>query len=725
MIAQDLRRVALVGNPNAGKTSLFNLLTGLNQQVGNFPGVTVDKKTGAMRWQPGVRATLIDLPGTYSLYPKSPDERIVLDVLTRPDGPDYPDVVVMVADLTNLKRHLLLFSQLYDLALPVVLAINMIDVAERIGVGVNAAHLARRLGVPVVFVNGRTGQGLSQLREAVREARPADQKPFFNARTEVPEAVAAVRNHFDLQNDYLAYLYLHHGGTSIPLGDTASAFLAEQRRAAGFQSTTQQAHETVARYRAIDELLSGAMSGGPVPEGEAFSEKVDGVLTHPVWGYALFFGALLLIFQALFAWATYPMDLIDGGIARLNEGLRGALPAGPLVDLLTDGMIAGVGGVLIFVPQIALLFFFIAVLEETGYMARVVFLMDRIMRRFGLNGRSVVPLVSGWACAIPAVMSARTIQNRKERLITIFVTPLMSCSARLPVYTVLVALVVPSQRVLGVLNLQGLLLLGLYALGFVAAVGSAWGMKQLLRSRERSHLVMELPDYRMPRWRNVLLTVWEKVRVFVWEAGKVIVAISILLWGLASFGPGGAMNDAEAEVRATWQSNAPAAHGYTTQGQRVGERTEVATSAPTLDDAVAASRLEASYAGHLGRFIEPAIRPLGFDWKIGIALVTSFAAREVFVGTMSTLYSIGASDNEGQTIRQRLRAERNPATGGPRFTPAVALSLLLFYVFAMQCMSTLAVVRQETRSWWWPLLQLVWMTGLAYGASLLAYQVLS
>ncbi|SDL66951.1 ferrous iron transport protein B [Catalinimonas alkaloidigena] len=724
MIAQRVQTVALLGNPNAGKSSLFNHLTGLQQKVGNFPGVTVERKAGRCALTPDDKVTLVDLPGTYSLYPKSPEERIVFETLSNPQSRDYPDVVVVVADLTNLKRHLLLFTQVRDLGLPVVLALNMTDLADKIGLTVDVAQLERDFGMPVVRVNGRTGTGLQELKQAILQAKPRDFAPFYEARQAAPEAVASVRQLLHLPNDYTALLYLHHSDWLKHVSEADRQIVADVRQDTGFQSTVQQSRETIARYEVIAQILHTAMRGEPIPEGEAFSEKADAVLTHSVWGYVIFFGLLFLIFQAVFAWASYPQDAIDNGIAALNEGLRQAMPAGPLTDLLTDGIIAGLGGILIFVPQIAILFLFIAILEETGYMSRVVFLMDRIMRRFGLSGRSLVPLISGWACAIPAIMSARTIQNEKERLITIFVTPLMSCSARIPVYTILIALVVPGQTVLGFLNLQGLTLMGLYALGFIAAILSAWVMKKLMKSRERSFFIMELPDYRMPRWKNVGLTVWQKVRTFVWEAGKVIMAISIILWVLASYGPGDAMDQGEQDVRATWETNAPSAHGATVMEQQVGHLTEL-TPEQQLENAVASRRLEESYAGHLGRAIEPVIRPLGFDWKIGIALITSFAAREVFVGTLSTIYSVGADDSQEDTIRARLKSEINPRTGGPMFTPALAFSLLIFYVFAMQCMSTLAVVKQETNSWRWPLLQLIYMTGLAYLSSFLVYQWLA
>jgi ferrous iron transport protein B len=423
-----------------------------------------------------------------------------------------------------------------------------------------------------------------------------------------------------------------------------------------------------------------------------------------VWGYLIFFAVLFLIFQSIFAWAQIPMDFIDQSFTLLSNMVDENLPDGPLFDLISQGVIPGIGGIIIFVPQIAILFACISILEESGYMARVVFLMDKIMRKFGLSGKSVVPLISGLACAIPAIMATRTIDNWKERLITIFVTPFMSCSARLPVFTILVALIIPENKIFGFFNFQGLVLMGLYILGFLAALLSAMALKLLIKTRERSYLIMELPTYRRPRWANVGYTILEKTKAFVFEAGKIILAISIILWVLASYGPGLNMNEARLRVQ-----------------------TEVASENLTEDqiqDRVAAYKLEHSYAGIIGKSIEPIIKPLGYDWKIGIALITSFAAREVFVGTVATIYSLGSSEDQ-VTIKTRLKSEINPETGGPRYTPAVGLSLLVFYTLAMQCMSTLAIVKRETKGWKWPALQLAYMTALAYLSAFLVYQILA
>ncbi|MFD1873480.1 ferrous iron transport protein B [Hymenobacter bucti] len=698
-----LPRLALIGNPNSGKTSLFNQLTGLNQKVGNFPGVTVDRKTGIAQLGGQRRAEIIDLPGTYSLYPKSLDEQVIADLLYNPDSADYPDFVVVTVDASNLRRSLLLFSQLADLGLPAILALNMTDVAAERGIQIDLPALERELGVPVVPMNARKGVGVAALRIVMAErlaAPPALR--FWEPQGEVLTLVRAIRTHFDLHSDYLALHYAHQFRQLHFLSEADRAYLQQLTEQQGFQSTARQAEETIARYARINELLLEVVTVTRTEQREPASNRIDKVLTHRVFGYLIFLGILFLLFQAIFAWAQYPMDLIDQGIASLNELLQRNF-SGPLVRLLTEGVIAGLGGVLIFIPQIALLFAFLAVLEETGYMARVTFLMDKLMRPFGLSGKSVVPLISGLACAVPAIMGARTIESWKDRMLTIFVTPLMSCSARIPVYTVLVALVVPDEAWLGIFNMRGLVLMGLYLLGLVSALVSAFALKKILKARERSYFIMEFPVYRWPRWKNVGLTIIEKVKAFIFQAGKVIVAISVLLWVLASYGPGNRQDEAEKQV----------------QQQAAAQRWPAAET----ERQVASARLETSYAGTFGHVIEPVIRPLGFDWKVGIALLTSFAAREVFVGTMSTIYSVGQDADLG-TVQQKLANEKD-LNGQPFFTPVRALSLLVFYVFAMQCMSTLAVTYRETKSWRWPLGQLVYMTGLAYAASLLVWQVFS
>ncbi|WP_460576651.1 ferrous iron transport protein B [Hymenobacter coalescens] len=699
--AERHTRIALIGNPNSGKSSLFNQLTGLNQKVGNFPGVTVDRKTGSAQLTPQHRADIIDLPGTYSLYPKSLDEKVITDLLYDQGADGYPDFVVVTADASNLKRNLLLFTQLADLQLPMVLALNMMDTAEQHGVQIDVAELQRQLGVPIIPMNARKGVGVTALKIVMAQELGPPTQTFYEPSEELLPMIRQIRYYFNLHNDYLALHYAHQGDRLKFLSADDRAYLAELREQYKFDSISLQAQETIDRYARISELLLDVVRVTRAEKNESASNKLDRILTHKVWGYLIFLSILFLLFQAIFAWAEYPMDLIDQGVAWLGGQVK-SLGEGPLIDLLSDGIIAGLGGVLMFIPQIALLFAFIAVLEESGYMARVTFMMDRIMRKFGLNGKSVVPLISGMACAVPAIMSTRTIENWKDRIITIFVVPLMSCSARIPVYTVLVALVVPDENVLGIFNMQGVVLMGLYLLGFVSAVLSAWALKVVLKAKERSFFIMEFPVYRWPRWKNVGLTIIEKSKAFVFQAGKVIVAISVLLWVLASYGPGNALQQAEQQARIE-----------ATRQQLTPEQTE---------NLIAAHKLENSYAGVFGRSIEPAVRPLGFDWKVSIALLTSFAAREVFVGTISTIYSVG-QDADMSTVQEKLRAEKDE-NGQPFFTPARAASLLVFYVFAMQCVSTLATTYRETKGWTWPLLQLVYMTGLAYVLSLLVYQVM-
>ncbi|MEQ8707153.1 MAG: ferrous iron transport protein B [Phaeodactylibacter sp.] len=700
--------VALLGNPNCGKSSLFNQLTGLRQKVGNFPGITVDKKIGKFALQSGQEVSIIDFPGTYSFYPTSIDERIVVQSLSNPNDENYPDAVVYVADVTKLEKHLLLLTQLRDLGLPLILALNMADVAEQQGLEVSLGLLSKRLGVPVVMLSGRTGAGINDLKvllEAVI-AQPgayATTQPFFTMSEQEMAVAHAARAIVPGANTYQGLLVAHHYEWLPFLSDAQRGLVKDIAEQHEFVSLRSQVDETMQRFDRFTPVVKKALKA-PESQGRGMTERLDAVLTHRVFGPLIFFGLMLLVFQAIFAWAGTPMDWIEAFFTFVGDQVRSTLPAGWFTDLLTDGIIAGLGGVLVFIPQIAILFLLIAILEEVGYMARAAFMFDQVMQSFGLNGRSIVALVSGGACAIPAIMSTRTIGNWKERLITILVTPFISCSARIPVYTVLVGFVVPPKVVLGIFNLQGLAFMGLYLLGIVSALGAAYVFKLILKTRERSFLMLEMPEYRVPVARNVVLTVWEKVQSFVVEAGKVILGVSIVLWFLASYGPPGEMAAAEASARSSAE--------------------QLQMEAAERDDLIASRKIEASFAGHIGKAVEPVIRPLGYDWKIGIALITSFAAREVFVGTMATIYSIGSASDEF-TVRERMAQERNPLTGAPVYNTATALSLLLFYVFAMQCMSTVAVVKRETKSWKWPAIQFAFMTGLAYLSGLLAYQLLS
>jgi len=704
MSASKRLKVAFVGNPNSGKSSLFNHFTGLNQKIGNFPGVTIEKRIGHSTLNEGLVAEIIDLPGIYSLYPRSLDERIVSEILLNHQAETCPDKIVVVVDATNLKRGLLLLTQVIDVGLPTVLALNMMDLVAKAGISYDINSLSSQLGVPVVPINARKGTGLEELKKVLSGPLDIPHKKIFEVYDEAKGAVKNLRDHLHLDNDYEAYQILHQPKALGFLSSDQKQFVESVAKQHNFFPGKFQGAETILRYTFIQDLLDKVTLQTSNESWKKYSSKLDKILVHKVWGYLIFFSILFLIFQSIFAWATIPMDFIDGLFASLSNNLSSILPAGPLTRLLTEGVIPGIGGIIIFVPQIAILFACIAVLEESGYMARVVFLMDKIMRKFGLNGKSVVPLMSGVACAIPAIMATRTIDNWKERTITIFVTPLMSCSARLPVFTILIALIVPDQQALGFFNLQGLTLMGLYLLGFAAAMLSALVMKYIINVKERSYLLMELPTYRMPRWSNVGLTIVEKTKTFVFEAGKVIIAISILLWVLASYGPGDRIQNAREQV--------------------LKESENLRLTEQGLEDRIAAYKLENSFAGIIGKSIEPAIKPLGFDWKIGIALITSFAAREVFVGTMATIYSIGSVDDQ-TTIKIRMKEEVNLETGGPRFTPAVGFSLLVFYTFALQCMSTIAVVYRETKGWKWPMIQLVYMSVLAYLSSFAVFQILS
>jgi ferrous iron transport protein B len=698
-------RVALVGNPNTGKSTLFNLLTGLNQKIGNFPGVTVDKKTGFCVLPDGRRAEIIDLPGTYSLYPKSRDESIVFSVLADRDHNLNPDLIVVILDASNLKRNLLLYTQVADLKIPVIVALNMMDVARSEGIQINTDALSKRLGVPIVPIAARKNEGIDELKKTISFANEfASQQDSIDVTAIAPQLIDDISEAMQVKNPYYA-LQLAHQHETLPFmsaGENEHIEQLEQQH--GFHSQKAQATETIARYNYINDLLFDTVKRPEAAHEESLSNRIDKVLTHRLFGFVLFFAILMFIFQAIFAWSAYPMALIEQLFIWMQSGVHHLLPAGPLTDLLADGVVAGLSGVLVFIPQIAILFAFISILEDTGYMARVTFMMDRLMRKVGLNGKSVVPLIGGFACAVPSIMSTRTIENWKDRMITIMVTPLVTCSARLPVYTLLIALVVPNKNVWWIFNMQGLALTGMYVFSLVSAILVAWVFKYILKARERGYFIMELPVYRMPRWNNVLLTMYDRSKTFVLEAGKVIIAVSVILWVLASYGPGD--NFAQIDKK----------YSEPQYGQKM--------KPSEIQHAIATEKLESSYAGYLGHAIEPAIRPLGFDWKIGIALITSFAAREVFVGTMATIYSVDGNADEIQSVQTKMHNARNPETGKPVFTLAVAFSLMMFYAFAMQCASTVAVVYRETKNWRWPFAQFMYMTVLAYLISFITYQLL-
>jgi ferrous iron transport protein B len=692
--------VALIGNPNTGKTSVFNALTGLNQKVGNYPGITVEKKEGICKLPRGVKAHIIDLPGTYSLNASSLDENVVIELLLNKNDKDFPDVAVVVSDVENLKRNLLLFTQIKDLEIPTILVINMSDRMAYKGISLDIDYLEKKLETKIALVSTRKNKGINELKDLIANFKNLNTKPCLQA-SEIDKAYFdGLRKAFPNQLLYKLWLVItqdvNFGKVDRKTYDSVADFKIKSKS----DLKRLQQRETIKRYQFINEILKEGQTID-LKTAKDLRIKLDRILTHKVWGYLIFGVILLTIFQAIYDWAEVPMDFIDSTFASLSEWAKSVLPEGPFSSLITEGIIPGLGGIVIFIPQIAFLFLFISILEESGYMSRVVFLMDRIMRKFGLSGKSVVPLISGTACAIPAIMATRNIESWKERLITILVTPFTTCSARLPVYLIIIALVIPEGRFIG-LSYQALTLMLLYLIGFATAVGSAYLLNKILKIKSKSFFVIEMPNYKLPLPRNVVLTVVEKTKAFVFGAGKIILAISIVLWFLASYGPGEAFNNAETIVT----------EQYATANLSEAE----------LQQKIASHKLEHSFIGITGRAIEPAIQPLGYDWKIGIAIVSSFAAREVFVGTLATIYSVGSDEED--TIKNRMAGEVNPILGGPLFNLASGISLLLFYAFAMQCMSTLAVVKRETNSWKWPFLQLVIMSGFAYLVALVAYQLL-
>jgi ferrous iron transport protein B len=659
--------VALIGNPNSGKSTLFNSLTGLNQKTGNYAGVTVDKHYGSYKFKEQ-EYTITDLPGTYSLYPKSIDEEVACKTLFSKQ--EAIDVIVIVADASNLKRHLLLATQVVDLKKPCVLVLNMIDEANKNNITIYKEELEKLFDISVVTVNSRNKIGITDLKEAITKAKISSSifYDFEKQKQLFPQAAS----------------YQTIIESALNSNEPASEQLKQY-----------ELSDNIYRFLKINYIIAKCIKK-PEQLNKNVTQKLDSFFTHKIFGFAFFFLLLFIIFQFIFYVAELPMTWIEGGFANLMNITASVLPKGQLNDLIVNGVLAGISGIVVFVPQIALLFFFIAILEDTGYMARASFILDKIMRRFGLNGKSVIPMLSSVACAVPSIMSARTITNWKDRMITILVTPLISCSARLPVYTLLISIMFVGHQTVGILNYQGLVLMGMYVLGFAAALIAAYILKHILKTTEKSYFIMELPVYRMPQWQTVTMLVFSKVKIFLFDAGKIILAISIVLWFLTSHAPKDNFD--------------------------VLEKNAIANNISEQD--LNAQKLEASYAGILGKKMEPAIKPLGFDWKIGIALITSFAAREVFVGTMATIYSSGDSENT-ETLRAKLIAQKNFETQQPAYTNAVCWSLLIFYVFAMQCMSTLATTYRETKHWKWPALQLVFMTGLAYLSSFLVYTALS
>jgi ferrous iron transport protein B len=690
--------IALLGNPNTGKTSVFNRLTGLSQKVGNYPGITVEKKEGVCKLNRTTKAHIIDLPGTYSLNASSMDESVVIELLLNKNSKDFPDVAVVVTDVENLKRNLLLFTQVKDLGIPTLLVINMSDQMKRKGISIDIPLLEEKLDTKIALISTRENKGLALLKELLVNYRQLSTDPTIALESIDQAYFDNLKKTFPNQQVYKLWLVITQDVNFAKIDRNRVSDATNFKTQSEPHLKRMQQKETVKRYQFINNILKEAL----VIDRESATDlrsRLDRILIHKFWGYVIFLVILMTIFQSIFDWSSIPQDFIDSTFASLSERVKSTLPEGVFTSLLAEGIIPGLGGIVIFIPQIAFLFFFISILEETGYMSRVVFLMDRGLRRFGLNGKSVIPLISGTACAIPAVMATRNIENWKERLITILVTPFTTCSARLPVYAILIALVIPEGSFIG-LNYQGLMLMFLYLVGFGMALLSAWILSKTLNIQSKSYFVVEMPNYKLPLLKNVGITVWEKTRSFVTEAGKIILAISILLWVMASYGPGKNFKEAEQIVTAN--------------------HTELEGEA--LSNKVNAYRLEHSYIGILGKSIEPVITPLGYDWKIGIALISSFAAREVFVGTLATIYSV-ESDAE-ETIKNRMASEVR-SDGKPLFNLASGISLMLFYAFAMQCMSTLAIVKKETNSWKWPMIQLFGMSILAYVIAFSTYQILA
>ena len=674
-------KIAFVGNPNVGKSSLFNTLTGLKQKVGNFPGVTVERKIGFCKLDEQKKVEIVDLPGIYSLFVKTPDEKVVLEALLDKENIHYPDLIVFFIDALNLERSLVLYSQIKDLGFPLLPVITMFDLASNKGIEINLKKLEENLQSEVIAINARKGVGVAELKKSLSA---------YQISKQTDAVLSAFEEKLSIQE-----------GLNLPfLNKDAQQKYREKFLSSSKDIIDLQLEDTIDRMNKVHVLLNDVISY-PSKTRKTLTEKIDSIVTHPVLGYLVYFGVLMLMFQFIFSLAEYPMSLIENAFSSINGLLKNNLRPGLLTDLLTEGIITGISGVVIFIPQIALLFAFISVLEESGYMSRVVYLMDKPMRVFGLSGKSVVPLISGAACAVPAIMSARGIENWKERMLTIFVTPFISCSARLPVYIIIIALIIPDVYFWG-FSAKGLTLLFLYLLGILIALLTSVVFSIYLKSSSKNLFVIDIPSYKTPRWKNVFNTIFQKTKTFVLEAGKIILTISVLLWALASYGPGSSMEKAEKNAA------------------------EIVKTAPELnyEEVLAAQKLEASYIGQFGHFIEPVIRPLGYDWKIGIALITSFAAREVFVGTLGTIYSVG-EENFDEKLVDKMRKEKFAGTDRPVYTFATGFSLLIFYVFALQCLSTIAVVYRETNSWKWTLSQFVYMTALAYILSLLTYNILS
>jgi ferrous iron transport protein B len=689
--------IALIGNPNTGKTSVFNQLTGLNQQVGNYPGITVEKKQGLCKLSSNLKATIIDLPGTYSLNASSLDENVVIELLLNKNDKDYPDIAIVVTEVENLKRNLLLFTQIKDLEIPTILVINMSDRMRYKGISLDIPYLESMLKTKIALVSSRKGDGIEDLKNLIINYKNITTISCLNASSIDTEYFDKLRKTFPNQSLYKLWLVITQDVNFVNLNrnELPNPSFTKSKD----ELKRMQQKETIKRYQFINDVLKVGQKID-LASAKDLRSKLDRILIHKVYGYIIFFLILMLIFQSIFDWSSVPMDFIDNSFVKLSSWTQSILPPGVLTNLIVQGIIPGLGGIIIFIPQIAFLFLFISILEESGYMSRVVFLMDKSMRKFGLSGKSIVPLISGTACAIPAIMATRNIENWKERLITILVTPFTTCSARLPVYAIIISLIIPNSRLFGIINLQGLTLMLLYLIGFGMSLFSAWVLHKMLKIDAKTYFVVEMPNYKLPMLKNLSLNVVEKTKAFIFGAGKIILAISIILWFLASYGPGQNFKNAEKIV------------------------SERVNNPKKYDAALASYKLEHSYIGIVGKSIEPAIVPLGYDWKIGIAIICSFAAREVFIGTLSTIYSIEESGNQEETIKNKLLTDVHHSTGNKLFNFASGISLLLFYAFAMQCMSTFVITKKETNSWKWPVIQLVFMSSFAYIVALVSYQIL-
>lgn len=695
-------KVCLVGNPNCGKTTLFNLLTGLQQKVGNYSGVTVDKHYGKITVE-NQTIELIDLPGTHSLFPRAKDEIIVFNTLLNKELDSYPDAILLVTNASQLRRNLVLVQQTLDLGIPAMVAVNMIDEAEEEFSVKQKNSLEQELGVPVHLISARKNIGINHLKSSFlngfkipKVQNVTLEEPFHSLLVKVSEITGS-------NNSFENLLQATLTEKSTALTTQQKEEILTLRKEMNVSGVNLMAKDINQRFSKANQIIKQLYDQPKKAESSSKKEsKLDKILTHKYLGIPIALTILFLVFQSIFTLATPFMDQIERIFGWLGDKASALIPEGWLNDLVVNGVIAGLGGVLVFIPQIAFLFTLISILESTGYMARISFMFDKLMRKFGLSGKSLVPMMSGFACAIPAIMATRTNPNWKERLISILVIPLMSCTARLPVYVLLIGMFIPNKKIAGIFGLQGLTMMGFYLLGLALALIISLILHKTLKTEGQAHYIMELPRYRMPQWRNIFLSVYQKVKVFVLEAGKVILFISILLWFLASYGPGQKMQQVEQkyeEIQANGELSEEQAFAYNQE------------------------KLVNSYAGHIGKAIEPAIKPLGFDWKIGISLLTSFAAREVFVGTMATIYSVGEENTT--SLQEKLLREKDPKTGKPIYSIATVFSLLMFFAIAMQCMSTLAVVKSETKSWKWPVIQFIYLTILAYGLSFITYQVLS